>query len=232
MVLASSDSLSGIEYGSYVRTVCATSINTFDRHLRGCHNCSSEPHSAHSPALNHLSDGLERVPSSRARRQMISSGMAKKRRIAAFLALSAAVAATALASKPSTDIDRADSRAGHGSDGQNGEAARETGAVLSDQTDPESCGGPTSSVATLRVVHITDVYTLANFPHLAELIRQERECRECTQSHWSEWSGIRLTTYMSMCPAIFVVVFLVVCIFTAWPSTLGVRSVKSTCAHS
>lgn len=122
--------------------------------------------------------------------------MAKERRIATFLALSAAAAVTVLASTPSTHVNRADathatsvavdshSTAGLDSDGghDGGGAVRETGGALDDHTDPESCGGPTSSMATLRVVHITDVYTLANFPHLAELIRQERECRECTHA--------------------------------------------------
>lgn len=133
--------------------------------------------------------------------------MAKERRIATFLALSAAAAVTVLASTPSTHVDRADatyttsvtvdSRAGLDSDGghDGGGAVRETGGALDDHTDPESCGGPTSSGATLRVVHITDVYTLANFPHLAELIRQERECRECIHAIRST-TDIRLAGFV------------------------------------
>jgi hypothetical protein len=50
-------------------------------------------------------------------------------------------------------------------------------ATPSNDAEPvESCSEPTeSSVATLRVIHVTDVYTLANFPHLATLINAERE---------------------------------------------------------
>ena len=66
---------------------------------------------------------------------------------------------------------------------QNGEPAARSERVSSTSThpshnanEPQSCGNPTEeSVATLRVVHVTDVYTLANFPHLATLIREERE---------------------------------------------------------